>query len=119
MPLTSFQSGVARLLAANRNPESYVAGGAVINRGEAGLRLSDDLRAERLVRPVELGELKRQWLEARARAERLVDQLPAEALGCLYLNAAGTPMTPEPAGVDFAGLTRHFGCVRGAWPTIS
>jgi hypothetical protein len=33
MPLTSFQSGVARVLAANRNPESYVAGGAVINRG--------------------------------------------------------------------------------------
>src|SRR5687768_5058136 len=43
MPLTSFQKGVARILATNRNPESHVAGGAVINRGEAGLRFSDDL----------------------------------------------------------------------------
>jgi hypothetical protein len=34
---------VARVLAANRNPESHVAGGAVINRGAAGLRFSDDL----------------------------------------------------------------------------
>jgi hypothetical protein len=43
MPLTLFQRAVARVLAANRNPESHVAGGAVINRGEAGLRISDDL----------------------------------------------------------------------------
>ncbi len=40
MPLTDFQKGVARLIAANRTPESHVAGGAVINRGEAGLRIS-------------------------------------------------------------------------------
>ena len=43
MPLTPFQREVARLLAANRNPESHVAGGAVINRGPTGLRISDDL----------------------------------------------------------------------------
>ncbi|AGA28612.1 hypothetical protein [Singulisphaera acidiphila] len=43
MPLTPFQKGVARILATNRNPESHVAGGAVINRGETGLRFSDDI----------------------------------------------------------------------------
>jgi len=43
MPLTPFQREVARVLAANRNPESHIAGGAVINRGEGGLRFSDDL----------------------------------------------------------------------------
>ena len=43
MPLTEFQKGIARLIAANRTPESHIAGGAVINRGEAGLRISDDL----------------------------------------------------------------------------
>src|SRR5262249_11226780 len=43
MPLTPFQREVARVLAANRNPESHIAGGAVINRGAAGLRISDDL----------------------------------------------------------------------------
>jgi hypothetical protein len=43
MPLTDFQKGVARVIAANREPESHIAGGAVINRGEAALRTSDDL----------------------------------------------------------------------------
>jgi hypothetical protein len=43
MPLTPFQREVARTLAKNRNPDSLVAGGAVINRGEAGLRFSDDI----------------------------------------------------------------------------
>jgi Nucleotidyl transferase AbiEii toxin, Type IV TA system len=43
MPLTDFQKGVARLIAANRKPESHIAGGAVINRGEAALRISNDI----------------------------------------------------------------------------
>src|SRR6266851_660009 len=43
MPLTPFQRGVARILAQHRNPESHIAGGAVINRGEGGVRISDDL----------------------------------------------------------------------------
>ena len=43
MPLTPLQREVARLLANNRNPDSHVAGGAVINRGESTLRYSDDL----------------------------------------------------------------------------
>jgi hypothetical protein len=34
MPLTAFQKEVARLLATHRNPESYVTGGAAINRAE-------------------------------------------------------------------------------------
>jgi hypothetical protein len=42
MPLTDFQRGVAHLIAANRKPESHVAGGAVLNR-DAGLHISDDL----------------------------------------------------------------------------
>lgn len=42
MPLTPFQKQVARLLAANRNPDSHIAGGAAINRGESSLRYSDD-----------------------------------------------------------------------------
>src|SRR4029453_3041000 len=43
MPLTPFQREVARVIAANHNPESHIAGGAVINRGDSGLRISDDL----------------------------------------------------------------------------
>jgi hypothetical protein len=43
MPLTAFQKEVAHILAAHRNPESHVAGGAVINRAETSLRFSEDI----------------------------------------------------------------------------
>jgi hypothetical protein len=43
MPLTPFQKEVARILMANRSPDSHIAGGAVINRQETSLRYSDDL----------------------------------------------------------------------------
>jgi len=42
MPLTLFQKEVAHVLAANRNPESYLAGGAVLNRADTSLRYSHD-----------------------------------------------------------------------------
>jgi hypothetical protein len=269
MPLTDFQKGVARLIAANRKPESHIAGGAVINRGEAGLRISDDLdifhdvpeggrraaeivaaraeaderllreagysvewttrtegffraivsrgdehvrldwttdsafrffpaqededfgyclhpadlatnkvlalagraeirdfldilqldraylslgaiiwaacgkdegytpslilelidrhsryqeadlRGENLARPVDLKELKQQWVAARGRAEALFAQLPPDEIGCLYLDPAHRPVTPDPDSPDFPKLIRHRGCVRGAWPSPS
>jgi hypothetical protein len=43
MPLTPFRKEVVRILIANRTPESHIAGAAVINRQETGLRYSDDL----------------------------------------------------------------------------
>jgi len=43
MPLTPFQKRVAQILAKHRNPESDIAGGAVINRRQDGVRISDDL----------------------------------------------------------------------------
>jgi hypothetical protein len=43
MPLTAFQREVVRIIAANRSPASHVAGRAVINRAENGLRTSEDL----------------------------------------------------------------------------
>lgn len=78
-----------------------------------------DLKAENLARPVDLRELKRQWLEARERAEKLFEQLPSEELGCLYLDQQNQPVTPDPTSHDFAKLTRHKGSIRGVWPRIS
>jgi hypothetical protein len=262
MPLTAFQRAVARILAKNRNPESHIAGGAVINRAEDGLRYSDDLDifhdlpaivaasaeadakalreagltvewihrgegfikavvshegdqvrldwttdsafrffpvqpdedfgyclhpadlatnkvlalagrseirdfldilyldqsylslgaimwaacgkdqgftpgllldqtnrharyqesdlgSEHLARPLDLRELKKQWLAARERAERLCERLPEEELGCLYLDRENKPVTPDPDNAGFAELKRHCGSVRGAWPKMS
>lgn len=43
MPLTDLQKRVLRLLAANRNPDSYLAGASVIHRGDESPRFSEDL----------------------------------------------------------------------------
>ena len=43
MPLTEFQRHVLDLLAENRGPESFVAGGMVINAGTDSPRCSDDM----------------------------------------------------------------------------
>ncbi len=41
MPITKFQSDVLRLLAAQRSPDSYIAGGVAIN--SEGPRISADI----------------------------------------------------------------------------
>lgn len=43
MPISKFQSEVLKLIAANRNPDSYIAGGVAINRGKKSLRYSKDV----------------------------------------------------------------------------
>lgn len=43
MPLTSYQAEVARLLAAQRTPDSYLAGGAALHLSPNSLRYSNDL----------------------------------------------------------------------------
>ena len=78
-----------------------------------------DLEGEHLVRPVDLRELKRQWIAAREHAEILFEQLPEDDLGCLYLDRENRPVTPDPASPEFPGLIRHFGSLGGAWPTIT
>src|SRR5947207_2948122 len=60
-----------------------------------------DLKAENLARAVDLRELKKQWLAARERAERLCARLPEEELGCLYLDPGNNPVTPDPDSPDF------------------
>jgi hypothetical protein len=78
-----------------------------------------DLVMENLVRAVDLRELKQQWIGARNQAAELFEKLPAEELGCLYLDANGHPVTPDPRSLEFPLLVRHWGSVRGAWPTLS
>jgi hypothetical protein len=77
---------------------------------------SEQLAQLDLAEPTDLQQLKQQWIAATDDATGLFDRLPAEEMGCLYLDAAGQPVTPDPASAEFAKLTRHFGSVRGAWP---
>jgi hypothetical protein len=57
-------------------------------------------------------------MEAIAEAEALIAKLPVQEMGCFYLDRAGQPVCPDPAAPEFAGLTRHFGSIKGALPRI-
>ena len=78
----------------------------------------DSLEDLRLSQPVSLTELKQRWMEASPSALDLVARLSSTELGCLYLDAAGKPVCPDPASSGFVRLTRHYGSVKGAWPRI-
>jgi hypothetical protein len=78
-----------------------------------------DLMVEQLTRQVDIKDLKKQWIDAKDRATNLIDRLPSDDLGCLYLDQNGSPVTPDPSAGDFHELVRHRGSVRGAMPHIS
>ena len=66
---------------------------------------NSDLQGEMLARPVDFKELKMRWLQATERAQNLFLKLPAEELGCLYVDAAGKPLTPDADNANFSGLS--------------
>lgn len=68
--------------------------------------------------PVDLLACKKQWLQMTREAFLWFDKLPADEVGCLYLDAQNCPLTPDPASPEFPKLRRHFGSVRGAWPVV-
>lgn len=69
--------------------------------------------------PIDPVERKRQWLKAVTEAEALFLKLPPEEVGCLYLDATGQAITPNPESAEFSKWRRHYGSVRGAWPGIT
>ncbi|MFW5871302.1 MAG: hypothetical protein ACOCVH_02320 [Verrucomicrobiota bacterium] len=77
-----------------------------------------DLHRLNLSKPLDIQKMKRKWIRASERAKRLIDSLPPDEIGCLYLDAGGKPVTPDPESVGFQDLTRHRGRVAGAWPNV-
>lgn len=77
-----------------------------------------DLKRLPLAHPVTLPHLKQQWVAAVSSARDLLVKLPPKEIGCLYLDAKGQPCTPDPAAPDFPRLPRHYGSLKGAWPSF-
>ena len=78
----------------------------------------EDFSRLQLARPVSVVELKQAFRQGIAGAEDLINRLPQEEVGCLYLDSGGQPVTPDPASQGFSRLTRHYGMLRGSWPRI-
>jgi LmbE family N-acetylglucosaminyl deacetylase len=79
----------------------------------------EQIKKVSLREPLDLVRLKREWLEIIEESEALVAKLPMQEIGCLYLDAGGKPVCPNPDSPQFSKLTRHFGSVKGAWPRIA
>jgi len=109
----------AMIWAACGKDEGYTPSFMIQNLGRHSRYQESDLRQEKLARPVDLRSLKTRWLAAIESATRLFEILPAEEVGCLYLDHTNTPVTPDPESPDFGKLKRHWGSVRGAWPTMA
>ena len=68
--------------------------------------------------PLDLVQMRRDWMGMVAEAEALLDKLPPAERGCLYLNSEGKPVYLDPGSPEFPKLVRHYGSVKGAWPRI-
>ncbi|HRZ58590.1 MAG TPA: hypothetical protein P5525_24385 [Candidatus Paceibacterota bacterium] len=95
------------------SPEAIIRWG-----GRQAVYRPEDLADLTLTEPVTLPQLKERWLAASSAALELIARLPLDEVGCLYLDATGKPVCPEPDSLEFPKLTRHFGSVKGAWPHI-
>ncbi len=96
------------------SPEAIIRWG-----GRHAVYRPEDLGDLALAEPVTLPLLKERWLRASTEALGLIARLPIGDVGCLYLDAAGRPVCPEPDSPGFAVLRRHLGSVKGAWPRIA
>ena len=76
---------------------------------------AEDLARLDLAKPVDLPELKREWLEALNSVEPFVESRPSEELGCLYYSASRRGFV-DPREVDDA--VPHFGRPGGVLPRI-
>ena len=76
-----------------------------------------DIDALHLAKPLRLSELKAQWSAAIQDGRSLVERLPVEEIGCLYLDPeTQQAVNPAPGAPGFAALIRHRGTVGGTWP---
>ena len=78
-----------------------------------------DLDRLALAQPVTAADLHARRVAAVGQAEALVHRLPPAEIGCLYLDEAGVPHTPDPDAPAFSSWRRHYGCVGGAWPVVA
>jgi hypothetical protein len=115
---TSFHFGALCWAASGKEPG--FTPWLVLELAKRNVKFRPEQLAElQLVEPLDLRQLKQQWLAAVDAAAALFDRLPAEEMGCLYLDESGNAVTPDPAAPNFHQLTRHFGSVYGAWPRLT
>ncbi len=91
----------------------------ILNEAQRRARFhAGELDRLQLVRRPDPVKMRQSWEAAVAKARKLAEGLPAEELGCLYLDKTGKAVTPNPHRPEFRRLQRHRGTVRGVLPTV-
>jgi hypothetical protein len=78
----------------------------------------EDLASAYIAQPLSLPGLKEEWMQAVLQAESWFPRMNAADVGCLFVRADGSPFTPTPADLQLPQTMRHFGSLKGAWPSI-
>jgi hypothetical protein len=85
-----------------------------------GRNRPEDFARLDLVRPIDLVEAKRRWLEALAIAADFVDSRPMGEAGCLYYRESEDRFVRPAAGdLGKQGIVTHFGRAGGVLPRLS
>jgi hypothetical protein len=105
VPLSALQSTLLKLLASQRSPESYVAGGSALNR--QGPRRSQDID------PPDLHRRIRAMIED---ARTFLSILPTDEIGVIFLEN-GYAVQPDPTRIS--QYVRRHPAPRGYWPSSS
>lgn len=91
----------------------------ILNEAQRRARFhAAELAQLHLVRRPDPVKLRQSWEGAIAKARLLAEALPAEELGCLYLDKTGRAVTPNPGRPEFRRLHRHRGTLRGILPLV-
>ncbi len=78
----------------------------------------EDLKRLHLTEPLDVRQLKKDWLEALESAETFVRNCPPEEVGCLYYDPKLQRFTDPNLG-DGAAVVPHFGRPGGVLPRVS
>lgn len=77
----------------------------------------DEVDKLSLSEPIDAGALGNEMKRAIADAERVIEVLPVDDVGCFYLDASGNAVAPD--SMRLPSYRRHFGSRGGHWPTSS
>lgn len=79
---------------------------------------SEQVDAESLISKISPVELKKEWLELLNSSIATLNDLPANDLGCLYIDQKGE-IVSDLRKVKLAQYQKHFGSIGGCWPSLT
>ena len=118
MPLTNLQSDILKLLASQRDPESFLAGftpeGLIAEIRRNSRYPAADWKSIVAAEPIDATSVLSRLRTALDKAEVFVAKMPTSKAGLLFLKE-GNAVQPDPEHLE--NYQTHAGQRRGHWPS--